>query len=847
MTHEIKKIAAQASRVCLARQIKQGDKEAAKQRLYSGLGQGRFGLVASGDWPAGETWFDVAFDSDTLYVSVMTLEAANSGLVMDGFTRDNDVVEVFFDPFCDRLGFNQYIAGTEGTRMETSHWPYRDPASHNHRDSAWKVEIEEEIHRPDIARFFFFSFNLETVRGGDCIGLNVGRTQNRISEYSSWSLVSGNGFPDPGCYGRLWFKPPPLRCAAAEVTIRNGKLEQIELSDLVSGHNDLRVSAHLLDPTGATVAAWPSRPLETPLCFKPDNVLTLTESGRYRLVLTAEVGGKSVQVEPDEFFFDVSGTKKQPFQFQGTYDWPDNFGNVVYSAQDLEREMQWYKDCGLDRIYWLDYTPAAWRTRSTRVRKEWAEKIAKSEALFGGDFLNGAVRAAHQAGQEFITIFKPWDLRPEEPFIQAHPDYQIRRNPAWTPKQPAPIAEIRLYQSDESPFPFAPADLKLWQSTDNKKYTPVPDGSMEESIVDRPESVWSPVGPIAGKQSRRVRCLTLRGVNISEKHLALTAASDPAQEWRNREYRMVELVDAAGNVIPSYLDIRAELPNDGFDFGPRKLNSPSWSRADVEPDQLAVIRGNQMALGLTTRQDLFLPGFLEPAFPEVRTFLLDSLRRGIDAGADGISLRIAHHAGCIDWLSYGYAEPVLEAFRQRTGRDPQPCNEDYTLIRLIRGECYTQFLRDASAMAHEAGVKFLHHLENRMLTSPDVDCYCQIHWDWRTWIQEGLLDEIDLKYIGPDHPDCYRDILPLARRHGVKVNWICAEPEPRSKPRSINESPLFMQRAIDAGLNGINLYELWLYRRMTDNGHPMTRGSGEAIIRNMRQRLEKLTETPSTQ
>ena len=41
------------------------------------------------------------------------------------------------------------------------------------------------------------------------------------------------------------------------------------------------------------------------------------------------------------------------------------------------------------------------------------------------------------------------------------------------------------------------------------------------------------------------------------------------------------------------------------------------------------------------------------------------------------------------------------------------------------------------------------------------------------------------------------------------------------------------------GLNGVNLYEMWLYRRMTDRGYPMTRGSGEAIIRSMSEEMKQ--------
>jgi hypothetical protein len=337
--------------------------------------------------------------------------------------------------------------------------------------------------------------------------------------------------------------------------------------------------------------------------------------------------------------------------------------------------------------------------------------------------------------------------------------------------------------------------------------------------------------------------MTIDGLAAKGPYLALSAPNTaPDKELRNRACFLAELRDVAGNPVPYVPDIRQRIPETGFDFGPRRHNEASWARMDTGIERLVVVRGDSMALGFSVKQETYLRGFPEPSFPEVREFWLQRLRRGIEADADGISIRIAHHVGCVDWLSYAYAEPLIEEFRRRTGRDPEPEPEDYALVRMIRGDFYTEFVRQASSMARSSGKLFAHHIENRMLVPPTYDCYCQIHWDWRTWICEGLVDEVDLKYIGPDHPDCYREIVPLARRHGVKVNYICADPDPRGRPRSIHEGPLILQRAMKAGLNGINLYELWLYRRMTDRGCPMTRGSGEAVIREMRACLHQIQE-----
>ena len=48
-----------------------------------------------------------------------------------------------------------------------------------------------------------------------------------------------------------------------------------------------------------------------------------------------------------------------------------------------------------------------------------------------------------------------------------------------------------------------------------------------------------------------------------------------------------------------------------------------------------------------------------------------------------------------------------------------------------------------------------------------------------------------------------------------------------------------MRRARSAGVDAFNLYDTWIYRRMTDRGYPLTRGCGEAIIRAVRQAIDE--------
>lgn len=722
------------------------DPEKEKQALCEGRGEGGFRLLSSGDVPSHATRFRACLVGTGLRVSVLAFSSRSHG--------EEEAVELLLDPLADGIGHLQFGAGSSGHTYETTHWPYRDPERTGMGMPEWSVTVEKEEHGEDVLWFYFFSVDCREFELGASMGLNLCRSLCYSGENSSWNLVSGIGFPDAGCFGRLWLDDTPMPEAA-------------------------------------------------------------------------ETEGEMAE------------GKKRALQLQGTYDWPDNVGSVAYTLDDLRREMAWYRDCGLERVYWLDYIDySQW---SDRVGGRWGRNIESTQESFGSkDFLPGAVEAARAAGLEFITIFKPFDLYPKERVSDTDQNFSFRRNPAWAVSPDQPLESLCLYASDDRPWPFDPDTLELWISEDNETYRqweePI---ELSEEVVERADSVWTPTGPQEGRGTRSVRRLVLRGLTELKAPFFALRWSGQQGAWRNRLYRMVELRGPDGAFCPLRLDPRDSMPGAGFDLVGRTANAPSWGRSDTGMDRIVRLDGPEGAIGFSRRPDTHLPAMFEPMFPEVRDYFLGRLRRGIEAGADGVSVRIAHHVGCDDWLSFMFAEPVLKAFRERIGRDPEPCNGDFTRIRRLRGEAYTGFLREASKMARAAGKKFTHHLENRMLAPPEYDTYLQIHWDWETWIREGLLDEVDLKYIGPDHRDCRERIVPLCREHGVKVNWITPDPEPRWKGRSIHEAPLLIDRARKGGMDGINLYELWLYHRMTDRGTPMARGCGEAIIRGMNKRIEE--------
>ena len=66
----------------------------------------------------------------------------------------------------------------------------------------------------------------------------------------------------------------------------------------------------------------------------------------------------------------------------------------------------------------------------------------------------------------------------------------------------------------------------------------------------------------------------------------------------------------------------------------------------------------------------------------------------LDAGADGIELRVRNHHSTLAWREFGFEKPVRDEFLERYGVDIWE-TDDFNLAawRRLRGEPYTQFYR----------------------------------------------------------------------------------------------------------------------------------------------------------
>ncbi len=520
------------------------------------------------------------------------------------------------------------------------------------------------------------------------------------------------------------------------------------------------------------------------------------------------------------------------YQLQTTYDFPDEMVGGPYTPDVMRRELRFLKAHGVGRVYWIDYpgTVEAVRLRTPGAPIYRAANYDRTIKACGGDPMPVACRIAHEEGIQFFTTIKPYDLWAGDAGVTSMPQCAFRRNPAWTvPYTGQAVETIDLYADNDAPLPFAAEGIRLYASADNTAYEPVPEATVAEAVVERPRTRWSPAGKRPAGGTERVRRLRIStgGRRCRYWAVAFPAAAAPGT-FGNQDYLLAE---ASGGLPATFAAARGgrDFRTAGFDFY-HDGSAAGWADSSEGTLKRRTLPAGGV-FGLRLGHEPYLAGMLEPGFDEVRRYWLDTfVRRAVAAGADGVDVRIAHHHCCVEWLSYAYAEPVLRAFRGRFGRDPGATASDLEAVRRIRGEFHTQFLREAKSVLAAAGRKLEAHVEARMKTPPAHDTFTQIHWDWATWIDEGIIDGVNLKYLGPLNRWVHREIVPRARRRGIPVHVVDAVGDPRSQPRT-PEWAAEMQAMVRAGgLNGLNLYEIWVYLRTTPRGEWFARGCGRAVF-----------------
>jgi len=446
-------------------------------------------------------------------------------------------------------------------------------------------------------------------------------------------------------------------------------------------------------------------------------------------------------------------------------------------------------------------------------------------------FLPKAVEAGHRRGMEVYAVHKSVDLGWDPPYgdpspytfdhfrqtnrdtalVHWHPDAEINEDPGGRP-----VTSISFFKDNAADHAIRPEDITVWVSDDNESYRPVtPPPQISLGTESRQFARHWEGGQT---EPRSVSTITINGLDIRTRYFAVTVSCKRECSFRNLMHRLCEVRDADGRVIHTSRNI-PERPTVGpeqwqgqgsFIFnGTTTIRQPSGSTNDRDwIDTYQALDGLDLGLAfMRGRPEYISSGAPSPAHPATIQFWDDWITEALDAGVDGIDLRIINHGRVLDWANYGFGPHERREFETRFGHPLRPdaaCREQHTGML---GDMYTDFLRHAAGRVHDAGGKFQHHVSIPMFAAPGCRPMLNIKWDWRRWIEEGIVDTITLKNMDQS-PGYLDEAIAHADACGVETILCpylnCVFSASNSWADQLRE----VIRGVTArGINGLALYE----------------------------------------
>ena len=482
--------------------------------------------------------------------------------------------------------------------------------------------------------------------------------------------------------------------------------------------------------------------------------------------------------------FCVTSTRREPFLLSATVDFPDDVGKGAYNLELLDQLMETLVGMGVRRIYWLYYgdvdPESYWAGTLFDYMKYGRQTLSNL-----GEPVQAAVPAAHRHGLELYAVLKPYNtglsgtypegspkaaatgitriggtLQQAIPFIERHPDTRVLRRPLVGPDDlhELPIRKIRLLKKDDSPTRIRAENLQIWASPSNYCYQHRSRvDRVQEEVVVADREVRDHYGNLITEKGAPVRALTIDGLDLQDRYILLTTdLRDAKGDFRNSAVAMVEAYgpgpDPLPIVVASHSAIWTQPRNfwsDGLEFD---LGLGHYEIALDEDNQSSEgytwARGSCIAFA--RGKNTHLPCTPCEVYPEVQKLWLGWIDRLIASGADGVDLRLSHHGSLTDEpFEYGFNEPVLREYADRYG-DTADGSYDLERLSRLRGQHYTDFVREASRRAREAGRKMQVHLhaeafrpnpcQGELMGFP-----ANVSFQWQDWLKAGLLDGATLR------------------------------------------------------------------------------------------------------
>lgn len=529
------------------------------------------------------------------------------------------------------------------------------------------------------------------------------------------------------------------------------------------------------------------------------------------------------------------------FPLEVTVDFNDDLMACAWTHETFDALFKELRSWGTQRVSWIDLgreSDGFFDFAPLGIGEHGRETFRNV-----GDICTAAVRHAHDHGIKLVGILKPYDMAiagftqpPGSPQGGAHgrihriggvtgwathmvKDNQhliMARKPAAHGPARQPVwSRIDLVKDDDAPAAITRDDITILVSDDNETFRRY-DGPIArlDVVEDYPIYRCTPSGPVPTTQRRRSRVFRLDGLTLREPFVALEIRGGK-RSFSNRLCDLVHVFGPGGEethltfgltprradhvtkfeTSPAAASDRPHVgPVGGFEFN-RYPGSPSGylaSGGDPINTPLALDRAATCYLALARGKDCGPLAVMSPSFPETRALWMTWVNAMLDAGADGIDIRPGHHHSDFSWGEYGFEEPVRDEMLRRTGVDIWETDDfDHDLWRRVRGDGWTQFIREASAVVRGRGKKLTVHIDGHFDGAPGRGGAMNMVSDWRSWITERLIDGVTGKALWPG-ASFSRDVVALAHAHHVPVSYApyCNNFfEDRSTANHIGDSP----------------------------------------------------------
>ncbi len=547
---------------------------------------------------------------------------------------------------------------------------------------------------------------------------------------------------------------------------------------------------------------------------------------------------------------------RQPLRLSAVDDFYDDLCYAKFLDPAMfDRLVGQLHELGVERIYWLNTLvmrpeaigPNADPELNQRINR-WNHRLNNSPAGEPSGspsiqatypFLEKMIDAAHRRGMEVYGVHKLFDLSVAmetfgktspfvlEHFCKTHPEAMLQRWDGAGENAQATVARIVLYKSDNSDHHIKPEQISIWISDDNKTYRRLA-GQFKISFSTTIKTFarhWE-----GGHEApTSVQTITLDGLSINEPYFVVHIDGQRNFSFGNRLYRLAEVYDAKGQPIATTRNL-PESPRvsdaawegqGGFVFiGKTTCRQETGSgRGRDFQEMYQLLDGNDLGIAFSRGHIPYVYGAPNPMHSQTQVFWRNWINMSLDAGVDGIDIRIMNHNNILDWGNYGFGPQVQSEFLKRYGRPLRRDDNCHLLHNELLGDAYTAFLRDTASLVRGRGKKMQHHVSRPMDCRPDQRPMVNIRWNWRQWIEEGLLDEITLKDLELES-GFYRQVMDHATRHNV-TTWHCPYLGvlfDASSTWAVTMEQM-MRHNYAAGTDGLMLYEAATFMRGDADGN----------------------------